>query len=182
MYAWDSAVIIFRKDIVFMAVLSIMIAVVTAVIVSLFSGFPGFVPVFLFFVLLLINCECMAANACEDDQTSILFMAVICSGLVVLLCGMVFAGNLNIWLCDKGVQDPDRVHPLVPLLTILFTVSLYRFFLRRASAGRLLIQRYGEALTSAAQRHLLRPDLKRYRRFMIQEGILTERLDEDENE
>ena len=99
-----------------MAGFSLIMALVTGLFVSLFSGFPGLLPVFLFAVLLVVNCECMAANVCEEDKTSMMFMAVISSGLVVLLCGVIASSNLNKYLCEIGMQDPDKVHPLVPFL------------------------------------------------------------------
>ena len=157
-------------------------ALVTGLFVSLFSGFPGLLPVFLFAVLLVVNCECMAANVCEEDKTSMMFMAVISSGLVVLLCGVIASSNLNKYLCEIGMQDPDKVHPLVPFLTFVMTVILYRVFLNRAKQNRLLVQRYGTSLKDLVDRYSYNPKLNRIRRTMIKEGILTERLPEEEEE
>ena len=165
-----------------MAGFSLIMALVTGLFVSLFSGFPGLLPVFLFAVLLVVNCECMAANVCEEDKTSMMFMAVISSGLVVLLCGVIASSNLNKYLCDIGVQDPDKVHPLVPFLTFVMTVILYRVFLNRAKQNRLLVQRYGTSLKDIVDRYTYNPKLNRIRRTMIKEGILTERLPEEEEE
>lgn len=163
-----------------MAGFSLIMALVTGLFVSLFSGFPGLLPVFLFAVLLVVNCECMAANVCEEDKTSMMFMAVISSGLVVLLCGVIVSSNLNNYLYDIGVQDPDKVHPLVPFLTFVMTVILYRVFLNRAKQNRLLVQRYGTSLKDLVDRYTYNPKLNRIRRTMIKEGILTERLPEEE--
>lgn len=165
-----------------MAGFSLIMALVTGLFVSLFSGFPGLLPVFLFAVLLVVNCECMAANVCEEDKTSMMFMAVISSGLVVLLCGVIVSSNLNNYLYDIGVQDPDKVHPLVPFLTFVMTVILYRVFLNRAKQNRLLVQRYGTSLKDLVDRYSYNPKLNRIRRTMIKEGILTERLPEEEEE
>ena len=165
-----------------MAGFSLIMALVTGLFVSLFSGFPGLLPVFLFAVLLVVNCECMAANVCEEDKTSMMFMAVISSGLVVLLCGVIASSNLNRYLCDIGVQDPDKVHPLVPFLTFVMTVILYRVFLNRAKQNRLLVQRYGTSLKDLVDRYTYNPKLNRIRRTMIKEGILTERLPEEKEE
>jgi len=165
-----------------MAGFSLIMALVTGLFVSLFSGFPGLLPVFLFAVLLVVNCECMAANVCEEDKTSMMFMAVISSGLVVLLCGVIASSNLNKYLCDIGVQDPDKVHPLVPFLTFVMTVILYRVFLNRAKQNRLLVQRYGTSLKDLVDRYTYNPKLNRIRRTMIKEGILTERLPEEKEE
>lgn len=163
-----------------MAGFSLIMALVTGLFVSLFSGFPGLLPVFLFAVLLVVNCECMAANVCEEDKTSMMFMAVISSGLVVLLCGIIVSSNLNKYLCDIGLQDPDKVHPLVPFLTFGLIVIMYRIFLNRAKRQRLLVQRYGTSLKDLVDRHTYNPKLKRIRRTMIEEGILTERLPDEE--
>ena len=165
-----------------MAGFSLIMALVTGLFVSLFSGFPGLLPVFLFAVLLVVNCECMAANVCEEDKTSMMFMAVISSGLVVLLCGVIASSNLNKYLCDIGVQDPDKVHPLVPFLTFVMTVILYRVFLNRAKQNRMLVQRYGTSLKDLVDRYTYNPKLNRIRRTMIKEGILTERLPEEKEE
>lgn len=166
-----------------MAAFSLITALITAVFVSLFSGLPGLVPVFLFFVLLLINCECMAANVCEDDKTSMLFMAVISSAMVVLLCGVIVSSNLNVYLCEAGYQDPDKVHPLVPLLTFLLTLGVFRLFFSRAKKNKLLVQHFGSSLMASIDRHTYNPRLRRYRRIMIEEGILAERMpDEDERD
>ena len=165
-----------------MAGFSLIMALVTGLFVSLFSGFPGLLPVFLFAVLLVVNCECMAANVCEEDKTSMMFMAVISSGLVVLLCGVIASSNLNKYLCDIGVQDPDKVHPLVPFLTFVMNVILYRVFLNRAKVNKLLVQRYGTSLKNIVDRHTYNPKLNRIRRTMIKEGILTEGLPEEEEE
>ena len=165
-----------------MAGFSLIMALVTGLFVSLFSGFPGLLPVFLFAVLLVVNCECMAANVCEEDKTSMMFMAVISSGLVVLLCGVIASSNLNKYLCDIGVQDPDKVHPLVPFLTFVLIVILYRVFLNRAKENKLLVQRYGTSLKNIVDRYTYNPKLNRIRRTMIKEGILTERLPEEEEE
>lgn len=161
-----------------MAVISLIVAIVTALLAALFSGFPGLVPVFLFFGLLIANCACMAANICEEDKTSTLFMAVIYSSLTVLMCITIVSKNLNAYLCDAGHQDPEKVHPLVPMLTILLTIVTYLLFLKRAKHGRLLIQKYGSVFArNPGNRRLLR-----YRQMMIKEGILRERLSDDEEQ
>lgn len=165
-----------------MATFSMITAVVTALFVSLFSGFPGLLPVLLFFILLLINCECTAANLYEDEKNSTLFMAVISSSLVVLLCIVIVSSNLNNYFCDKGLMDPDKVHPLIPFLTILTVTGFFLFFRHRAKSEKLLVQKYGSSLKSSIDRHTYNPDLERYRKIMIREGILTERMPDDEKE
>ena len=158
-----------------MAVISLIAAVVTSVIAAFFSGFPGLFPVFLFFVLLLINCGCMAANTCEEDQTSTLFMAVIYSSMTVLMCIMIVSKNLNTYLCENGLQDPDTVHPLVPAVTVLLTIGVYIWFLHRARQNRLLIQKYRGVFSRPPENSRL----LRYRRMMIKEGVLNERIQDE---
>ncbi len=165
-----------------MAAFSLVAAFVTALIVSLFSGFPGLLPILLFAVLLLLNCECMAANMQEDEKTSMMFMAVISSSIVVLLCVVLVSSNLNTYLCEAGFQDPEKIHPLVPFLTIIITIAFYLLFLRRAKEKRLLVQRFGSSLMASINRHAYNPKLRHIRRTMIKEGILTERLLEDEED
>ena len=163
-----------------MAVFSLIVALVTALFVSLFSGFPGLLPVLLYFVLLLINCQCLAANVCEEDKNSMMFMAIISSALVVLLCSVIVSNNLNAYLCDIGYQDPDKVHPLVPFLVIVFTIVIYRVFVHRASQDRLLVQKVSDRLMTPISARIDNPRLERIRRTMIKEGILTERLKDEE--
>lgn len=159
-----------------MAVISLLVAVVTAILASLFSGYPRLLPVFLFFVLLLLNCACMAANVCEEDKTSTLFMAVIYSSMTVLMCITIISKNLNGYLCEIGLQDPEKVHLLVPMLTVVLAIFAYMLFLRRAKKGRLLLKKYGSVFVRNPENQRL----LRYRQMMIKEGILTERLSDDE--
>ncbi len=159
-----------------MTVISMTAAVITALLTSLFSGFPGPFPILLFLLLLIINCECMAACVLEEEKTSMLFMAVICNALVVLLCAVLFSGNLNTWLCDLGLQDPDTVHPLVPVLTLILTGLLFRFLLKKAEKNQLSVQKYAAAIN----KKMYTPGFWRYRKMMIREGILTERPHEEE--
>ena len=162
-----------------MAGFSLIAASVTALAVSLFSGFPGLLPIMLFFVLLVLNCECMAANLYIQDKTSMMFMAVITSALVVLLCGIVFSSNLNAFLCEIGLQDPEQVHPLVPVLTTVFVIVLHRQLQKRAEKNQLFVQKIGAKLTNALNERTYHPHMSRYRKMMIKEGILTERMPED---
>ena len=163
-----------------MVTFSLITAFVTAFIVSLFSGFPGIWPVLLFLVLLLINCECMAANVCEDDKTSTLFMAVISSSLAVMLCGTVVSSTLSGLLTDAGLLDPDKIHPVIPLLVFVFVAGIYLLFRRRADAGKLAVQKLGSSLMKRVDKRTYNPNLKRLRKVMIKEKILTERLPEDD--
>ena len=160
---------------------SLIAAFISVILASFFSGFVSVLTILLFVFLLVLNCECVTANACEEDQTSVLLMAVICSALVVMLCVVVVSTSINNYLCSIGLLNPDLVHPAAPALTVLLTAVLYRQLLRRAKENRLTVQKYGRKLMRRIDTHTYNPRLKRIRRMMIQEGTLTERLpDEDE--
>jgi len=118
----------------------------------------------------------MAANVCEEDKTSTLFMAVIYSSMTVLMCITIISKNLNGYLCEIGLQDPEKVHLLVPILTVVLAIFAYMLFLRRAKKGRLLLKKYGSVFVRNPENQRL----LRYRQMMIKEGILTERLSDDE--
>ncbi len=163
-----------------MVTFSLIAALGTAVLTSLFSGFPGPVPIVLFTVLLLLNCECTAANVFEEDMTSGLFVAVISSGLTVLMCGTIVSSNLIGWLCDLGLLDPDKLHPLIPLSVFALIAAVSLFLRRRARQGKLAVQKVGTSLQKSIDRHTYNPNLLHIKHRMIKEGILTERLPDEE--
>ncbi|MBR2767710.1 MAG: hypothetical protein IKD68_02130 [Solobacterium sp.] len=164
-----------------MAIFSLITAFVSGVIVSLFSGFPGILPILLFAFLLVVNCECVAANACVEDQNSMLFMAVISSALVVLLFCVLVSSCINNYLCDIGLLDPEKLHPLVPVLTFAAVIVMYRLLYQRAKKNKLIVQKYGTKLMKAIEERTYHPTLHRIRRMMIKEGTLTEKLKDDED-
>jgi cytochrome bd-type quinol oxidase subunit 2 len=165
-----------------MASFSLIAAFVSAILVSLFSGFHEILPILLFAFLLVFNCECAAANACDEDKTSMMFMAILSSFLVVLLCGVVMSSCINGYLCDHGYLDPDLVHPAAPVITAVLTLAMYRVFLYLAGKNRLTVQKFGMKLKKVIDEHTYNPRLKRFRRMMIKEGTLTERMPDDDDD
>ena len=163
-----------------MPTFSLITAFVSAVIASLFSGFPGILPILLFVFLLLFNLECVAANGCEEDQTSMLFMAVICSAMVALLCLVTVSSSVTEYLTELGLLDPDRLHPAIPIGVIITSYVILRIFLRKARKKGLLVQKYGYQLMKAIDERTYNPRLKRIRRMMIKEGTLTEKMFDEE--
>lgn len=159
---------------------SLIAAVVTAVFASLFSAAEGILMIFLFIVLLAVNCACMAANVCEEELNSTLFMAVICSALAVILCGVTVSSTITAYLCARGILDPEKIHPLIPLATVIVIIVMYRVLLQRARQNRLMVQKFGRNLKNMIDSRTYNPRLKRIRQRMIKEGILTERLSDDE--
>ena len=84
---------------------------------------------------------------------------------------------------DKGrvaVGTFDKEFPIINLLDAK-DVGVPKF-LNRAKVNKLLVQRYGTSLKNTVDRHTYNPKLNRIRRTMIKEGILTERLPEEEEE
>ncbi len=164
-----------------MAGFSLLTAFLTVLIVNLISAAEGIPPIILFIFFLLLNCECAAYNVSDEDQTSMLFMAVICSGLVVLLCGILASRSIHEYLCAIGLQDPETVHPVVPIITMVSVIVLYQLFLKRAANKKLLVQKLAARLMRTIDCHSFNPRLKRIRRMMIKEGTLTERLFDEED-
>jgi hypothetical protein len=159
---------------------SLIAAFVTVIIASVFSAVSGILPIILFVFLLVLNCECMAANACEEEQNSMLFMAVICSALVVVLCGVLVSSTVNHFLCAAGLLDPEKIHPVIPFAVMILIIVMYWLLFQRGKQNRLIVQKLGNRLMKSIDSRTYNPRLKRIRRHMIREGTLTERLFDEE--
>ena len=168
-----------------MAEFTLCITFISAVLcfmVGLLTGLST--PVLI--VVLILSCDCLAANLAENDRSPIALFAIIVN-IVFIFFGMLGLHSvLSMLIRMLASKFLFKIPDLSPILTVVLTGVLFYFLRKQAERGKLLLQIAAETVMDRMNGRKVEfettsEDLKKWKQ-LYDEGTIPEEMYERKRE